>query len=138
MEAAGFWTESRTWVAVAFFLFFIIFGKKLWQAVAGMLDSRAEAVRRELAEATQLREEAEQMLTEARCGESRRWRTRRLWWRGRGQRPNGLRRRRRRTRAPPPSDVSRWRWTVLPPRRRPRWMRCGWRRRMLPRLRHVT
>lgn len=66
MEAAGFWTESRTWVAVAFFLFFIIFGKKLWQAVAGMLDSRAEAVRRELAEAAQLREEAEQMLKEAR------------------------------------------------------------------------
>ena len=53
-------------VAIAFFLFFILFGKKLWVAVAGMLDSRADAVRRELAEAAQLREEAEQMLANAR------------------------------------------------------------------------
>ena len=66
MEAGGFWTQSRTWVAIAFFLFFILFGKKLWAAVAGMLDSRADAVRRELAEAAQLREEAEQMLANAR------------------------------------------------------------------------
>lgn len=60
-----FWTESRTWVAIAFFLFFIIFGKKLWQAVAEMLDGRAAAVRRELDEAARLRAEAEQMRAEA-------------------------------------------------------------------------
>ena len=66
MEAGGFFTESRTWVAIAFFLFFILFGKKLWTALAGMLDSRADAVRHELAEAAQLRQEAEQMLASAR------------------------------------------------------------------------
>ena len=61
----GFFSESRTWVAIAFILFFLIFGKRLWQAVAGLLDARAEAVRRELAEAARLREEAQQMLRDA-------------------------------------------------------------------------
>ncbi|HSU06277.1 MAG TPA: F0F1 ATP synthase subunit B [Acetobacteraceae bacterium] len=65
META-FWGESRTWVAVAFFLFFIIFGKKLWKAIAELLDGRAAAVRKELEEAAHLREEAEQMHREAR------------------------------------------------------------------------
>ncbi|HTW28852.1 MAG TPA: F0F1 ATP synthase subunit B [Acetobacteraceae bacterium] len=61
----GFFTESRTWVAIAFILFFLIFGKRLWLAVAGLLDARAEAVRRELEEAARLREEAQQMLRDA-------------------------------------------------------------------------
>ena len=64
META-FWSESRTWVAIAFFLFFIIFGKKLWKAIAELLDGRAAAVRKELEEAAQLREEAEVMHREA-------------------------------------------------------------------------
>lgn len=61
----GFFTESRTWVAIAFILFFVIFGKRLWLAVAGLLDARAEAVRRELEEAARLREEAQRMLRDA-------------------------------------------------------------------------
>ncbi len=61
----GFFGESRTWVAIAFFLFFIIFGKKLWGALAGMLDNRAAQIRRELEEAARLREEAEAMHREA-------------------------------------------------------------------------
>ncbi len=61
----GFFSESRTWVAVAFVLFFLIFGKRLWGALAELLDSRAAAVRRELEEATRLRQEAEQMRQEA-------------------------------------------------------------------------
>jgi len=61
----GFFTESRTWVAIAFILFFLLFGKRLWQAIAGLLDARAEAVRRELDEAARLREEAQQMLRDA-------------------------------------------------------------------------
>ncbi len=65
MEAGGFWTESRTWVAIAFFLFFILFGKRLWQAIAGLLDSHADAIRKELEEAAHLRREAELMLKEA-------------------------------------------------------------------------
>lgn len=60
-----FFAESRTWVAISFILFFLIFGKRLWQAIAGLLDARAEAVRRELEEATRLREEAQQMLRDA-------------------------------------------------------------------------
>ena len=61
----GFWTDSKTWVAIAFFLFFIVFGKRLWKPVADLLDSRAEQVRREMDEAVRLRQEAEQMLAEA-------------------------------------------------------------------------
>lgn len=61
----GFWTELQTWVAIAFVLFFVIFGKRLWQAIAGLLDARAEAVRRELEEAARLREEAQNMLRDA-------------------------------------------------------------------------
>jgi F-type H+-transporting ATPase subunit b len=60
-----FFLEGRTWVAIAFILFFVIFGKKLWQAIAAMLDSRAETVRREIDEAVRLREEAERMLRDA-------------------------------------------------------------------------
>lgn len=63
--AAGFFTESRTWVAIAFVLFFVIFGKKLWKPLAALLDSRADAVRRELDEAARLRQEAERMLRDA-------------------------------------------------------------------------
>jgi F-type H+-transporting ATPase subunit b len=61
----GFFTESRTWVGIAFILFFVIFGKKLWLAIAGLLDDRAAAVRRELEEAARLREEAQRMLRDA-------------------------------------------------------------------------
>jgi F-type H+-transporting ATPase subunit b len=61
----GFFLESRTWVAIAFILFFVIFGKQLWRPLAGLLDARGEAVRRELEEAARLREEAERMLRDA-------------------------------------------------------------------------
>lgn len=67
----AFWSDSKTWVAIAFFVFFIIFGKKLWKAVAEILDGRAEAVRAELEEAARLRREAEDMLREARLRRDR-------------------------------------------------------------------
>lgn len=60
-----FLSESRVWVAVAFFIFFGIFGKTLWRALAGMLDDRSNRVRAELDEALKLREEAEAMLRDA-------------------------------------------------------------------------
>lgn len=60
------WLKSVFWVTVAFVIFFVLFGRKLWVALAGMLDNRAETIRRELAEAAQLRREAEAMLAEAR------------------------------------------------------------------------
>jgi len=57
--------DPRTWVGVAFTIFFLIFGKKLAQIVAGILDKRANDVRLELAAASALRTEAEAMLRDA-------------------------------------------------------------------------
>ncbi len=61
----GFWDDPKTWVAAAFFIFFILFGSKIWAALSGILDKRAEQVRTELAEAQKLRTEAEAMLADA-------------------------------------------------------------------------
>jgi F-type H+-transporting ATPase subunit b len=57
--------EPEFWVLVSFCIFFALFGSRLWAAIAGMLDARANAVRAELAEAQRLREEAEAMLADA-------------------------------------------------------------------------
>ncbi len=59
---ASFFGEPRNWVVIAFILFFVLFGKKLWSALAAMLDARAAAVKAELEEAARLRREAEAML----------------------------------------------------------------------------
>lgn len=61
----SFFAEPKNWVVLAFFLFFILFGKKLWGALAGMLDARAVSVKAELEEAARLRREAESMLRDA-------------------------------------------------------------------------
>jgi F-type H+-transporting ATPase subunit b len=61
----SFFANPRAWVAIAFVIFFIIFGRKLWAVVAGMLDQRAANIRAELAEANRLRTEAEAMLKDA-------------------------------------------------------------------------
>jgi F-type H+-transporting ATPase subunit b len=57
--------DPEFWVLVSFLIFFAVFGGRLWAAVAGMLDGRANAIRAELAEAQRLREEAEAMLADA-------------------------------------------------------------------------
>jgi len=64
-EEMGFFAEPVHWVVLSFFLFFIIFGKKLWGALAGMLDARAASVRNDLDEAARLKSEAETMLKDA-------------------------------------------------------------------------
>jgi F-type H+-transporting ATPase subunit b len=64
-HAYGFWDDPKTWVAASFFIFFILFGSKIWAALSGILDKRAEQVRTELAEAQKLRTEAEAMLADA-------------------------------------------------------------------------
>ena len=61
-----FFAEPRSWVAIAFVIFFVLFGGKLWKALAAMLDKHAAAVRAELDEAGRLRTEAEAMLIDAR------------------------------------------------------------------------
>ena len=65
MHEASFFAEPRNWVLIAFVLFFLAFGRKLWSALAQMLDDRAGKVRTELEEAARLRQEAEAMLRDA-------------------------------------------------------------------------
>ncbi|MBR0652718.1 F0F1 ATP synthase subunit B [Roseomonas terrae] len=60
-----FWLDPKFWVAVSFVLFFLLLGKKLWGAIGGALDGKAETIRKQLAEASRLRAEAEQMLKDA-------------------------------------------------------------------------
>jgi F-type H+-transporting ATPase subunit b len=60
-----FFAEPRSWVAIAFVIFFVLFGKKIWGALTAILDKHADAVRAELDEASRLRKEAEAMLAEA-------------------------------------------------------------------------
>ncbi|MBR0679637.1 F0F1 ATP synthase subunit B [Roseomonas eburnea] len=60
-----FWLDPKFWVAVSFVLFFALLGKKLWGVLTGALDGRAERIRRQLAEAADLRAQAEQMLKAA-------------------------------------------------------------------------
>ena len=68
MEAlsGAFWHKPVFFVAVAFVIFVVLFGKRIWSALAAMLDARTAAIKRDLAEAAQLRREAEGMLAEAR------------------------------------------------------------------------
>ena len=61
----SFFGNPRTWIGLAFFIFYAIFGRKLWAVITGILDKRAAMIRRELAEAARLRVEAEAMLKDA-------------------------------------------------------------------------
>ncbi|MEA2728329.1 MAG: F-type H+-transporting ATPase subunit b, partial [Acetobacteraceae bacterium] len=61
----SFFGDPRNWVVLAFILFFVLFGRRLWAVLAGMLDARAAAVKAELEEAARLRREAESMLRDA-------------------------------------------------------------------------
>src|ERR1700730_2959561 len=65
MQEDAFYQSPPFWVAVAFVLFFVIFGRKLWKALTGMLDKRADEVRAELSAAQLLRQEAEALLRDA-------------------------------------------------------------------------
>ena len=57
--------DPRFWVAVAFTLFFVIFGRKIFGTLGALLDRRALAIRAELDEAARLRQEAEALLVDA-------------------------------------------------------------------------
>ena len=57
--------DPRTWVGIAFIIFFVIFGSRIWVALTGLLDKRGEAIRSELDSAARLRREAEAMLQDA-------------------------------------------------------------------------
>ncbi len=64
-EHHSFFGEPRTWVAIAFVIFFVLFGKKLWTALAAMLDKHAATIRADLDEAARLRKEGEALLADA-------------------------------------------------------------------------
>lgn len=61
----SFFADPRLWVAIAFFLFFAIFGRKLFGPLLAQLDKRGIAIKNELEEASRLRQEAEAMLADA-------------------------------------------------------------------------
>ena len=54
--------SQTAWVLIAFFLFFVLVGKKLWSALAYNLDQRKKMIENELNEAKKLREEAQSEL----------------------------------------------------------------------------
>lgn len=58
----AFYMDPTFWVAAAFVVFFIVFGKKLAGVIGAMLDDRAQKISDEIEEATKLREEAQELL----------------------------------------------------------------------------
>ncbi|MPZ31677.1 MAG: F0F1 ATP synthase subunit B [Rhodospirillales bacterium] len=54
----GIFSDPGFWVAVAFFLFFVLAGKALWGRISAMLDKRSADIAKALADAARLREEA--------------------------------------------------------------------------------
>lgn len=54
--------SQTAWVLIAFVLFFILIGKKIWSFVSLNLDSRKKLIEEELNEAKKLREEAQNEL----------------------------------------------------------------------------
>lgn len=58
----AFYENPTFWVAVAFVLLFVLFGKKIFAAITSGLDDRADKIREQIDEATRLREEAQEML----------------------------------------------------------------------------
>jgi F-type H+-transporting ATPase subunit b len=60
------WQHGSFWVFIAIVIFAVIFARKIVTPINTMLDHRAEAVRAALAEAAQLKAEAEALLADAR------------------------------------------------------------------------
>ena len=54
----GLFSDPAFWVAVAFVIFFALAGKILWARISDMLDKRAAAISKALADAERLRNEA--------------------------------------------------------------------------------
>lgn len=58
------WSDPTFWVAVGFVIFVAAVFKTASKAIIGMLDGRADAIRKSIDEAASLREEAQQLLAE--------------------------------------------------------------------------
>ncbi|MCW9032917.1 MAG: F0F1 ATP synthase subunit B [Rhodospirillales bacterium] len=61
-ENQGIIHDPTFWVALAFIVFFILVGKKLYLMAGSALDDRSDAIRARLDEADKLREEAQELL----------------------------------------------------------------------------
>jgi F-type H+-transporting ATPase subunit b len=59
------WQHGSFWVFIAIVIFAVLFARKIATPVNAMLDNRAQAVRAALAEAAQLKAEAEALLADA-------------------------------------------------------------------------
>jgi F-type H+-transporting ATPase subunit b len=59
------WQHGSFWVFIAIVIFAVLFARKIITPINAMLDGRADAVRAALAEAAQLKAEAEAMLADA-------------------------------------------------------------------------
>ena len=57
-EHGGIFSDPAFWVGVAFLLFFALAGKTMWRRIADILDKRAAAIAKALADAERLRDEA--------------------------------------------------------------------------------
>ena len=64
-DHGGLFSDPAFWVAVAFFLFFVLAGKVLWKKIVEVLDKRAAAIAKALSDAEQLRAEALKAKAEA-------------------------------------------------------------------------
>lgn len=54
--------DPKAWIAIAFFTFFVLFGRKIGALIATSLDARSARIAQELREAETLRREAEETL----------------------------------------------------------------------------
>ncbi len=114
-----FFAEPRSWVAIAFVIFFVLFGAKIWKALSAMLDKHAASVRAELDEASRLRTEAESMLKDAQTRREAALTEARALLASAHAEAGRVAEQAAPMPKPPAAAASRWRWTVSPPRRRP-------------------
>jgi len=67
LSGAAFYAHGAFWVFVAVAIFALIAGRKIMAAIGSMLDARAKSVSDALAEAAQLKAEAEVILADAKA-----------------------------------------------------------------------
>lgn len=55
-------TNPTFWFAVSFVMFFVLFGRRVWLAIASGLDGRSHQIELDIREAMRMREEAQELL----------------------------------------------------------------------------
>ena len=56
--------DPQIWVAISFLLFFLIFGSLIWKKLSSFLDNKISAIREEILLASNLHQEAKNLLSE--------------------------------------------------------------------------